>query len=453
MRQPHPVALFSLAVLLFEHCASVTLTRITQQRSNAPRPIASVLVLLTEALKLLMSVCLELTDCGGLGSASTLARLRDALCRSPPDTLRLSVPAVLYTFQNLAIYFALGHLEVIIFQVLYQTKLLLTAVLSVLLLGRRLTFRQWAALIVLTIGVVTVEISDGSGGARPVAQVAQVARHGERGVLGDAAGARAHEAPPERLHHVRDQHRPSRGPLRTEVRTSGQVHTGAGPAGGARHRLLSLKDEDRSDGQHPDGVHGRDLGSRGDGIPSPAIAEARPSRHASLGVLAAVLAASLSSLAGVYFEAIVKKAEAAAPSLWVRNVQLCIFTLPIAAATVGWQWSVVRAQGLVLDAPTVTLVVLNAAGGLVVAAVIKYGDNLLKNFATSCSVIFGTLISVALFDFQLTMSFVWGSLLVIGSAYVYVTSPEPEAPPVAPKEVEEIGTPLMTNGKPNTPPR
>ena len=141
MRQPHPVALFSLAVLLFEHCASVTLTRITQQRSNAPRPIASVLVLLTEALKLLMSVCLELTDCGGLGSASTLARLRDALCRSPPDTLRLSVPAVLYTFQNLAIYFALGHLEVIIFQVLYQTKLLLTAVLSVLLLGRRLTFR------------------------------------------------------------------------------------------------------------------------------------------------------------------------------------------------------------------------------------------------------------------------------------------------------------------------
>ena len=439
----------------------MTLTRITQQRSNAPRPIASVLVLLTEALKLLMSVCLELTDCGGLGSASTFARLRDALCRSPPDTLRLSVPAVLYTFQNLAIYFALGHLEVIIFQVLYQTKLLMTAVLSVLLLGRRLTLRQWAALIVLTIGVVTVEISDGSisgggGGARPVAQVAQVAqvaRLGERGVLGDAAGARAHEAHPERLHHVRDQHRPSRSPLRTEVRASGQVHTGAGPGGGARHRLLSMKDEDRSDGRHPDGVHGRSLGSSGDGIPSPATAEARSSRHASLGVLATLLAASLSSLAGVYFEAIVKKAEVAAPSLWVRNVQLCIFTLPIAAATVGWQWSVVRAQGLVLDAPTVTLVVLNAAGGLVVAAVIKYGDNLLKNFATSCSVIFGTLISVALFDFQLTMSFVWGSLLVIGSAYVYVTSPEPEAPPVAPKEVEEIGTPLMTTCKPNSPPR
>jgi len=65
------------------------------------------------------------------------------------------------------------------------------------------------------------------------------------------------------------------------------------------------------------------------------------------------------------------------------------------------------------------LVLLNAAGGLVVAVVVKYGDNVLKNFTTSCSVILGTIISVFLFDFQLTLQFVWGAALVIFSAYIY----------------------------------
>lgn len=61
MRKLHPVAVFTLAILLFEHCATVTLTRLTQQRIDAPRPIPCVVVFLTEALKLLMSMCLELT--------------------------------------------------------------------------------------------------------------------------------------------------------------------------------------------------------------------------------------------------------------------------------------------------------------------------------------------------------------------------------------------------------
>ena len=38
---------------------------------------------------------------------------------------------------------------------------------------------------------------------------------------------------------------------------------------------------------------------------------------------------------------------------------------------------------------------------------IKYGDNILKNFTTSCSVILGTLVSVVLFDFQLSFQFAW----------------------------------------------
>ena len=264
-------ALFTLTLLLFEHCTSVTLTRLTQQRVDAPRPSPVVLVLVTEALKLLLSACLEFSDCCGMGSASHCASLRRSVCGSPRDTLRLGVPALMYTIQNLAVYVALGNLEVVVFQLLYQSKLVLTAVLSVACLGRRLTTRQWMALVVLTVGVIAVELAD------------------------------------------------------------------AGPA----------------------------------------TALGQTTRSAATGIPAALLAAALSSSAGVYFEAIVKVRETgtgrAPPSVWVRNVQLCVFTLPIAALAAAMQWPTIRAQPFVIDAPTALLVLLNAAGGLLTAVAIKHG--------------------------------------------------------------------------------
>jgi len=193
--------------------------------------------------------------------------------------------------------------------------------------------------------------------------------------------------------------------------------------------------------------------------------------HLGMGATAAFASALLSSCAGVYFEAVVKKQDANAPSLWVRNVQLCVFSVPLAACGVAYQWRNIQAAGGPLsgfDGYTNLLVLLNAAGGLVVAVVVKYGDNVLKNFTTSCSVILGafpygaakrktqtqicfagwlartfflffawshrkwflqfrhpcvpatgTIISVFLFDFQLTLQFVWGAALVIFSAYIY----------------------------------
>ena len=53
--------------------------------------------------------------------------------------------------------------------------------------------------------------------------------------------------------------------------------------------------------------------------------------HAGGGALAALSAAAFSSIAGVYFEGLVKARETTAPSLWARNVQLCVFTIPLAA--------------------------------------------------------------------------------------------------------------------------
>ena len=65
------------------------------------------------------------------------------------------------------------------------------------------------------------------------------------------------------------------------------------------------------------------------------------------------------------------------------------------------------------------LVVLQACGGLLVAVVVKYADNLLKGFATSIAIILSCIVSIILFDFHLTPQFSIGTLLVLGSIFLY----------------------------------
>jgi hypothetical protein len=60
----------------------------------------------------------------------------------------------------------------------------------------------------------------------------------------------------------------------------------------------------------------------------------------------------------------------------------------------------------------------------VVAVVVKYADNLLKGFATSISIVLSCIFSTYLFaDFHVSLQFVLGALLVIGSTILYGTKP------------------------------
>jgi UDP-sugar transporter A1/2/3 len=67
----------------------------------------------------------------------------------------------------------------------------------------------------------------------------------------------------------------------------------------------------------------------------------------------------------------------------------------------------------------VTVVVVNAAGGMIVAMVIKYADNILKGFATGISTLLSTLCSIALFGFEPNLLFVLGAAVVIFSTFMY----------------------------------
>ena len=76
--------------------------------------------------------------------------------------LPISVPAGLYFFQNMILSIALKNLSAPVFQVTYQSKLVTTAIISVLLLNRQYQKIQWICLTLLGFGVAIVVLGEKS---------------------------------------------------------------------------------------------------------------------------------------------------------------------------------------------------------------------------------------------------------------------------------------------------
>jgi UDP-sugar transporter A1/2/3 len=138
-----------------------------------------------------------------------------------------------------------------------------------------------------------------------------------------------------------------------------------------------------------------------------------------IGFVAVLCAACTSGFSGVYFEKILKGSTT---SLWIRNVQMGLPSVLVAFATVLLKdGALVRTQGLLqgYNGTVWTVIWVQALGGLIVATVVKYADNVLKVFAASFSIVLSSVISAVLFDFHPTSSFVVGASLVILATILY----------------------------------
>ncbi|XP_077319391.1 UDP-galactose translocator isoform X1 [Lithobates pipiens] len=138
-----------------------------------------------------------------------------------------------------------------------------------------------------------------------------------------------------------------------------------------------------------------------------------------VGLIAVAVSCLSSGFAGVYFERILKGSSA---SVWLRNIQLGIFGTALGLLAM-WQQdgAAVAERGFFFGyTPLVWCVIFNQAfGGLLVAVVVKYADNILKGFATSLSIVVSTAASVHLFGFSIDLPFAVGAGLVIGAVYLY----------------------------------
>jgi len=150
-----------------------------------------------------------------------------------------------------------------------------------------------------------------------------------------------------------------------------------------------------------------------------------PPQNIILGVLAVFLASVTSGYAGVYFEKILKSTTS---SVWVRNIQLGSFGFLFAGIiTLLFDFNELRQKGFFYgwNLNVFLLVCNHAIGGLIVAVVVKYADNILKGFASSISIILSSIFSVYLFGFKLSWLFVLGTALVLIACYLYQ---QPESP-------------------------
>jgi UDP-sugar transporter A1/2/3 len=139
---------------------------------------------------------------------------------------------------------------------------------------------------------------------------------------------------------------------------------------------------------------------------SKVLATGHPEMNRTLGLLAVIIACSTSGLAGVYFEKVLK--DSTKVTLWVRNVQMSFYSV-FPALFIGVMWKdgpEIQRLGFFAGYNSIVwaAIACQAIGGLLVAVVVNYADNIAKNFATSISIILSFIASVWLFEFNITFN-------------------------------------------------
>jgi len=136
------------------------------------------------------------------------------------------------------------------------------------------------------------------------------------------------------------------------------------------------------------------------------------------GLLAMGAACTSSGFASVSLEFLFKRLDL---DIWVGNLQLQLFCLPVAVLGVFSDLQDMRDVGPFhgWDGITCVVVLLNALGGFLVSFTMKYADNILKTFAVSMSLVANCFVSSLMFSVDLSLHTILGVLLVISSTWLY----------------------------------
>uniref|UniRef100_A0A4W5KTT3 Solute carrier family 35 member A5 n=1 Tax=Hucho hucho TaxID=62062 RepID=A0A4W5KTT3_9TELE len=326
--------------------------------------------LLAEGLKLLFCLGMSLRvmvregrSCRELGCSSGSAFL---------SFMKWSVPAFLYFLDNLIIFYVMTYLQPAMAVLFSNFVILTTAVLFRVVLKRRLSWVQWASLVILFLSIVS--LTTGSGGSQRA--IAMPGLHSSP------------LSPPTNSCLLYTQLEEQR---RNDSNSSTWSSVLPGQAEAWRGRLMGTL---------------RSLG---------------------MGHILLVLQCFISSMANIYNEKILKEGDQLQESIFIQNSKLYMFGMLFNGLTLGLGG---EARGLTVrcgllyghNVYSLGLVLVTAALGLSVAFILKFRDNMFHVLTGQITTVLVTALSLFLFDFYPSLDFFLQAPVVLLAIFVYNAS-------------------------------
>lgn len=324
--------------------------------------------LLAEALKLL--VCLIMSfrvivqegrSCRELGFSSTASLL---------NSFKWAVPAFLYFLDNIIIFYVMTYLQPAMAVLFSNFVILTTAVLFRVVLKRRLSWVQWASLVILFLAIVS--LTTGSGGNQHPMTVPGI--------------------------HANPLSTPSNScllytQLLEQMRNSSASESWASvlPAQEWRNKVVEQL------------------------------------RALGVGHVLLILQCFISAMANIYNEKILKEGDQLTESIFIQNSKLYVFGLVFNGLTLGLGS---EARGLTIHCGllyghntfSLGLVLVTAALGLSVAFILKFRDNMFHVLTGQITTVLVTALSLFLFDFRPSLDFFLQAPMVLLAIFIYNAS-------------------------------